>query len=101
MNDDQIKQLEENLAMEFEAEMAEVPDVMDDDHELLQLQKRKSTPKVVIEEFVNVGSDDEGEECTTCPAGKTDGRQHKVKTHYEIDDVSSPINRSFELVRKP
>ena len=29
------------------------------DHELLQIQRRKSTPKVVIEEFVQVDSDDD------------------------------------------
>jgi hypothetical protein len=87
MSDLTTQQIEDNLAMEFEAEMAEIPDRGEDDHELLQLQKRKSTPKVVIEEFVAASSDDE-EECTSCPAGRA-GRPHKVKTHYEIDDVST------------
>lgn len=45
-------QNEENLAMEFEAEMAEEAHEDMDDQELLQLQKKKSTPMVVIEEFV-------------------------------------------------
>ena len=43
-------------------------------------------PKVVIEEFVAVSSDDE--ECMDCPAEKGQ-RPHKIKTHYEIDDVST------------
>ena len=32
---------------------------IDHDQELLQIQRRKSTPKVVVEEFVQVDSEDE------------------------------------------
>ena len=52
-------QNEENLAMEFEAEMAEEAHEDMDDQELLQLQKKKSTPMVVIEEFVQGDNSDE------------------------------------------
>ena len=70
--------------MEFDAEMAEELHEIDHDQELLQLQKRKSTPKVVIEEFVQ---DMDAEE--ECPNAEAEGKKpHKIKTHYEIDDVS-------------
>lgn len=77
-------QIEEALAMEFEAEMAEELHDIDHDQELLQLQKRKSTPKVVIEEFVqDMDAEDD------CPYAEAEGKKpHKIKTHYEIDDVS-------------
>lgn len=82
------EQKEENLAMEFDAEMAEEFNNVEIDQELLQLQKRKSTPKVTIEEFVQgVDSDEE------CPNAEKEGKKpHKVKTHYEIDDVSKLFN---------
>lgn len=77
-------QIEEAFAMEFDAEMAEELHDIDHDQELLQLQKRKSTPKVVIEEFVQ---DMDAEE--DCPNAEAEGKKpHKIKTHYEIDDVS-------------
>ena len=52
------------------------------DEELLQLQRRKSMPKVVVEEFVPAedGEGEEGEDAQNTP--------HKVKTHHEIDDFS-------------
>lgn len=80
---------DEALAMEFENEMAEIDDGNHEvDQELLQLQKRKSTPKVVIEEFVAAYSD-EDEDCDDC--ADADKKPHKVKTHYEIDDVSKDL----------
>ena len=56
----EAKNQEEALAMEFEeAENEDAqPTIENNDQELLQLQKRKSTPKVVIQEFVDV---DDGE----------------------------------------
>ena len=71
--------------MEFDAEMAEEVHEIENDQELLQLQKRKSTPKVVIEEFVQGVDSDED-----CPDYEAEGKKpHKIKTHYEIDDVST------------
>ena len=82
-------QIEEAFAMEFEAEMAEEVHEIDHDQELLQLQKRKSTPKVVIEEFVTDLDDEDAE--MDCPNAEAEGKKpHKIKTHYEIDDVSIP-----------
>lgn len=69
--------------MEFENEMAELEEALEIDQELLQIQRRKSTPKVVIEEFVPA-SDEEMDDEAESPS-----KAHKVKTHYEIDDVSS------------
>jgi hypothetical protein len=80
----------ENLQMEFDAEMAETEETLEIDHELMMLQKgRKSMPRVIIEEFVdNTSDNDEG------PTDDADGkkeRPHKLKTHYEIDDVSTKL----------
>lgn len=70
------------------------------DQELLQIQRRKSTPKVVIEEFVQVDSDDDAEKkpkleekqeenewCDheNCEVNK---KPHKIMKHIEIEDVS-------------
>jgi hypothetical protein len=41
-----------HIEMEFDNEMAEFK-TQEPDHELLQIQRRKSMPKVVIEEFVH------------------------------------------------
>lgn len=62
--------------MEFEQEMDEA-NVQEPDQELLQLQRRKSMPRVVIEEFVP--DETQAEDV---------GAPHKVMTHHEIDDVS-------------
>ena len=78
------------------------------DHELLQIQRRKSAPKVVIEEFVQVDSDDEEkqkedkdeEEHKVSDDVWNENEQlqvskkpHIVKKHIEIEDVS--VNRSY------
>ena len=84
------------------------------DQELLQIQRRKSTPKVVVEEFVAVDSGDESdgsdgkakkqeenkEHEILGDDGAVNKRPHKVKTHIEIDDVStSPSNpKSFKPI---
>ena len=65
--------------MEFEQQITESIN-QEADQELLQLQRRKSMPKVVIEEFVPA-EDEEGQQEENTP--------HKVKTHHEIDDVSN------------
>ena len=52
---------------------------MEPDDELLQLQKRKSTPKVVIQEFMDMSSDEDD---------LIDSPARNEKTHIEIDDVS-------------
>ena len=45
---------EDDFRMEFEKEMEiEQSNHEENDEELLQLQRRKSTPKVVIQEFIN------------------------------------------------
>ena len=68
------------------------------DQELLQIQRRKSTPKVVIQEFV--GDDDSGEDDVIEDSKKAEENQvamqdknkpHKIKTHFEIDNVSTYI----------
>ena len=56
---------EDDFRMEFEKEMEiEQSNHEENDEELLQLQRRKSTPKVVIQEFINnadgEASDDSG-----------------------------------------
>ena len=56
---------EDDFRMEFEKEMEiEQSNYEENDEELLQLQRRKSTPKVVIQEFINnadgEASDDSG-----------------------------------------
>ena len=56
---------EDDFRMEFEKEMElEQNHHEENDEELLQLQRRKSTPKVVIQEFINnadgEASDDSG-----------------------------------------
>ena len=65
------------------------------DQELLQIQRRKSTPKVLIQEFV--GDDDSGEDDVIEDSKKAEENQvtmqdknkpHKIKTHFEIDNVS-------------
>lgn len=75
------------------------------DQELLQIQRRKSTPKVVVEEFVQVDSGDESDGSDGKPKKQEEykegdllvddnavnKRPHKVKTHIEIDDVSTSI----------
>ena len=71
--------------MEFENEMAETEETFEIDLELIQLQKQKSMPRVTIEEFVDKSSDDEDNEQ---PDVKLE-RPFKIKTHYEIDDVST------------
>ena len=88
---------------------------LEHDQELLQIQRRKSTPKVVIEEFVAVDDDEEdnvmnnSDEATpekkeenkeSEKAGKDGNRPHKVMTHIEIDDVSkNPLQNSFLFLR--
>lgn len=66
------------------------------DQELLQIQRRKSTPKVLIQEFV--GDDDSGEDDVIEDSKKAEENQvtmqdknkpHKIKTHFEIDNVST------------
>ena len=46
---------------EFQSQMMMVPDITEADQELLQIQRRKSTPKVIIQEFVH-DSDSAGED---------------------------------------
>lgn len=73
------------------------------DQELLQIQRRKSTPKVVIEEFVQVDSDKEDEKdkeehkedddrlmCDNENC-QVNTRPHKILKHIEIEDVSQSI----------
>ena len=67
--------------MEFEKEMNDAGGKpQEPDHELLQLQRRKSMPKVVIEEFVPDETQEEDKDQAGTP--------HKVITHHEVDDVS-------------
>ena len=62
-------------------------------------------PRVVIEEFVESTSDNE-EDCP-CEGEDANGkkeRPHKLKTHYEIDDVSTHFTfypNSSETLTKP
>lgn len=81
--------------MEFEKEMADAGGKpQEPDHELLQLQRRKSMPKVVIEEFVPDETQEEDKNQAGTPA--------KVMTHHEIDDVSIFRSRltPFAIVRQ-
>lgn len=79
------------------------------DQELLQIQRRKSTPKVVVEEFVQVDSGDESDgsdgkqkkqeenkEGDILDDSQVNKRPHKVKTHIEIDDVSTRLFRILD-----
>lgn len=94
--------------MEFQQE--EEPETYEADEELLQLQKRKSTPKVIIQEFVqsleekddNSSSDDDEQipdESNKSPEVKQrpkPSKRHSIivekeKTLYEIEDVSSRL----------
>ena len=76
---------------------------IDHDQELLQIQRRKSTPKVVIEEYVQMDTENdeeaqpkkeeekkESEDMIMSPDadGKVSNRPHKLLTHIEIEDVS-------------
>ena len=71
---------------------------IDHDQELLQIQRRKSTPKVVIEEYVQVDEDQpkkleetkDSDDQIMSPDGdgQTSKRPHKLLTHIEIEDVS-------------
>ena len=72
---------------------------LEHDQELLQIQRRKSTPKVVIEEFVAVDEDggkegdeilnEKNEENKSSSDKSLDAkRPHKVMTHIEIEDFS-------------
>ena len=58
--------------------------VDEQDMELLNLQKRKSMPTVVIQEFVASFSDDEEEILANKEPGSS---TMKEKTHIEIDNV--------------
>ena len=87
--------------MEFEEaqnEDAQLP--IENDQELLQLQKRKSTPKVVIQEFVDVddgdlssdsGEEKQAEKPKASPEGGANPKRKlsKLMTHHEIEDVSN------------
>ena len=79
------------IEMEFDKEMAEFK-TQEPDHELLQIQRRKSMPKVVIEEFVHDESQNEVEDVDKL------GTPHKVMTHHEIDDVSNFRKVSLKLI---
>ena len=92
---------------EFQSQMMMVPDITEADQELLQIQRRKSTPKVIIQEFVH-DSDSAGEDdiieknekdcITDCEADKLHpGKPHKIKTHFEIDNVRTTFLTIFEL----
>lgn len=74
------------------------------DSELLAIQKRKSMPKVVIEEFVQVDADSddelsedgqhEEEKKTEVKPAKRNNKGRtltKLKTHHEISDVSTIV----------
>ena len=51
------------MELEFDDEFLKIQQSdIEHDQELLQIQRRKSTPKVVVEEFVQVDSDEEQEE---------------------------------------
>ena len=90
----------------------EEEEVNEPDLELLQIQKRKSTPKVVIQEFVvqeldddevmssGQGSEDKKEdsEQTMSPALPDMKKRPSItleKTHIEIDNVSCFSNLTF------
>lgn len=80
---------------------------MEQDQELLQIQKRKSAPRVVVEEYVQIDSDEdepmvetnkkeeqkESESNDQSKVAASDNSQvkakfHRLKTHIEIDNVS-------------
>ena len=91
----------EQMEFELDEEFLKVQQHhFDDDQELLQIQRRKSTPKVVVEEFVQVDSDDdndanqqpkleENKEGEDFGDSKVNNRPHRLKTHIEIEDVSA------------
>lgn len=90
------------MELEFDEEFLKIQQSdIEHDQELLQIQRRKSTPKVVVEEFVQVDSDEEPDEDPKqeeakesddimCDSGdcKVSQRPHRLKTHIEIEDVS-------------
>ena len=87
--------------MEFQDELAESDQLFHEQHgdgfhppdnELLAIQKRKSMPKVVIEEFVQVDADSSEEEekktepTTEAPMKSQKKQLTKLRTHHEITD---------------
>ena len=62
------------------------------DHELLQIQRRKSAPKVVIEEFVQVDSDED--------ADSKEDKSKEDEEHKVSDDVWN-ANEQLQVSKKP
>ena len=66
------------------------------DEELLAIQRRKSMPRVVIQEFVQNDSSDENDEeekkgednAATNNADKVERRPSKLVTHADVENVS-------------
>jgi hypothetical protein len=81
-----------NEVMEFEDEQVFDESPMEADQELLNLQKRKSVPTVMIQEFIkndgDISSDEEAD-------GDQAPKDYKIKTHHEIQDVSQNHNYTF------
>ena len=83
-------------AMEFENQGISTDDADQPDEELLQIQKRKSRPTVVIQEFVasmddsdddkSVEDSDEEQKYEQSPIRAK--LNEKIKTLFEIQDVS-------------
>ena len=69
-------------------------EIYEPDQELLQIQRRKSQPRVVIEEFVakedgdDSDGNDSGEEQKNDQMSPGIGKLTRLKTHVEIDDFA-------------
>lgn len=72
--DSKLAQMEFDTEQLLQVQKSEI----DHDQELLQIQRRKSTPKVVVEEFVQVDSDDDQD-------GETQPKKEESK-QSEVED---------------
>ena len=111
-NEDGKKKLE-GMEFDLDEDLLRIQkDDGDHDQELLQIQRRKSTPKVVVQEFVQVDSDEEPDDDVKPKkdeefkegelegmgdhtASQVNQRPHRLRTHIEIDDVSSLSRLQF------
>jgi hypothetical protein len=68
------------------------------DDELLNMQKQKSRPSVVIEEFVDgAGGNEDLSEEGSDEEGQPKDKKFGVKIHAQIEDVSRWLNKPYKF----